>query len=126
MKAHEAELKRIKDHRTSYFPVLRRMMELYVSTSAGQLPVNLNDDRDVLIILELIDLEYLNHEAFNVSKRFGTIEDISFNGLEPLTETGKFVLRNHDRDKKKRVFISIGALLFIIMVVFFLCGVLSK
>lgn len=125
MKAHETEMKRMKDHRTCYFPVLRRMTELYALTSDGQLPVDLRDDRDLLIILELIDLEYLNHEAFNVYKRFGTIEDIKFNGLEPLTETGRFVLRSHDRDKRKHMFIAIGAFLFLFVAVLVLYALVS-
>lgn len=107
------------DHRKKYAPVMRRMISLYKERLKESR--NITDDPDLLIILELIDLEYLNPEAFGIDKRFGNIENVFYNGKDPVTAEGCKVFTGN-KIKIKPVYMSIALViaLFIIIFVFLL------
>ena len=81
----------MKKHRRLYHPALRRMMALYKGTSRPGFPVEISDFNEMIIILELIDVGYLDEEAFIITRRFGDVTGLAFTGDYPLTESGETV-----------------------------------
>lgn len=92
---YKKELKKMIDHRKKYIPVLKRMMDIYEEKI--QENRNITDDPDLLLILELIDLEYLDVNAFLIDKRFGNIENIYYKGRFPFTDFGYKLLTGKNK-----------------------------
>ena len=55
-------------------------------------PITIADQNDMLIILELIDIGYLDPEALIVKKKFGDIAAVAYNGKFPFTKDGTVFL----------------------------------
>lgn len=86
------ELKKLQKHREKYYPVLCTLASLHSDAAAG--PLDLTNHADVILVLEMLDTEYLRHEAFVVRSRFGTISQVQLVGPDPLSVKGKEFLRN--------------------------------
>ena len=89
------ELKRLGERRKAYLPVLASLIEMHGATGAGELPMELIDRGDVLTILELMDIEYLDPRAFTARRRFGDIVSLLYNGGHPLSGRGMDFIRRH-------------------------------
>ena len=88
---YKRELNKMKKHRRLYHPALRRMMALYKGTSRPEFPVEISDFNEMIIILELIDVGYLDEEAFIITRRFGDITGLAYTGDYPFTESGESI-----------------------------------
>jgi len=86
---YKKEIRKLKKHRRLYRPAMARMLDLYNSVKPAELPVELIDDGDILTILELIDVGYLDESALVATRRFGTVTGLSFQGGHPFTGSGK-------------------------------------
>jgi hypothetical protein len=113
---YRSAMKDMMRHREDYHPAITFLMDHYNSRRNEPLP--LRESGHVFIILELIDLGYLDREAFVIDKSFGQINSVIFRGVYPLLENGEVYFRSH----KKRfpfsvfsIFLFIAALIFIIM-----------
>ncbi len=89
------ELKRLGMRRRGYLPVLASLLELRDGTSAAELPLELIDRGDILTILELMDIDYLDPEAFTARRRFGDIVSLLYNGGPPLSDRGLAFMKEH-------------------------------
>ena len=98
---YKKELKRLNRHRRGYYPAVSRLMDLY--HGAYDLPVELINDRDALILLELIDVGYLDEEALIIKRRFDDIVGLRYNGAYPLTESGERFYEKERRSLKGRL-----------------------
>ncbi|MBN2080104.1 MAG: hypothetical protein JW838_14140 [Spirochaetes bacterium] len=89
------ELKRLGKRRKSYIPVLASILEMRNVTAAANLPLELIDRDDALTILELMDIDYLDPEAFTARRRFGDIVSLLYNGGPPLSDRGLAFMKEH-------------------------------
>ena len=101
MKNYKAEMNRMKRHHESYYPVLAEMMGLYIPDRKET--VDITDHRDIFTILELIDLGYLDHEAFSIEKAFNEVKSVRYRGIYPLTDAGMTMMKNQDEKARKTV-----------------------
>lgn len=88
------KLKELKDHRDSYHAQLLKILKLYDDFSGSVIQV---DDVTVIpYIVELIDLHYLNFEAFKIVWKRNNVEAVYYNGKYPLTDKGiTFIKTGH-------------------------------
>lgn len=100
---YKKELKKLQKHRRRYYPAVSVVMDLYHNAATADLPVELINDRDALIFLELIDVGYLDEEAMVITRRFGDITGLLFNGSYPLTDSGELFYQKERRTLKRRV-----------------------
>ncbi len=100
---YKKELKKLQKHRRSYYPAVARIMDLYHNAVSAELPVELINDRDALIILELIDVGYLDEDALVIRRRFDDIVGLLYTGGYPLTENGETFLQREGRTLKGRI-----------------------
>jgi len=120
------ELDKMQKHRESYYPALQKMLVLYEENKHENRPVQLRDDPQILIILELRDIGYIEQDALVVKKTFNTISAVWYNGDYPLTDKGDAFIVDNDRKRTgyglKYILISAG----IIAVIIILLSVLYK
>lgn len=83
---YRQELKKMQRNRGKYFPVIDGL--LAIKECGGSSPVHLDDPERMRTVLELIDIGYLDADAFIVNKKFGEINRIYFKGGNPLTPAG--------------------------------------
>ena len=99
------ELKKMKKHRRRYRPAVEALMRMYHSFPAGGEPIDLNGREDLTVMLELIDIGYLDPDAFNITTRFGDIASVRYNGRYPLTPSGE---AQYPRGVLGRIFNALG------------------
>jgi len=92
---YNAEMNKMKKHRKEYFPVVSRLVDLYNDTPMEEFPVEVGDAHSIGIILELIDIGYIDPDAVIIVKRFNEIYSLSYNGNFPLTEKGSAYLEEN-------------------------------
>jgi hypothetical protein len=116
---YKKEMTAMKRHRTSYAPTLKAMERRYRGTPAENLPLNLTDEVDITVILELLDIGYLDPDAFVVTKKFGHIERVSYIGQDPLADRGRALLRDSEIVKARRRFaasaLALGAMALVLV-----------
>jgi hypothetical protein len=100
---YKKELKKMARSRRRYRPVMRRLLELGSGAAGTDFPMNLIDDRDVLVILELIDVGYLDENALRARRRFGEITALVYTGDYPFTEGGEYFYKGHGAAFMERI-----------------------
>lgn len=87
------ELRRMKHHRDAYFPVMEKLLALHTASKNSAARYEFTDFSEMIVILELLDLGYLDDESFIVVKNFNDVARIIYKGGFPLTPAGEGVLR---------------------------------
>jgi hypothetical protein len=90
---YRSELRKYKKQRKKYRPVMSMLLDLHDTAGPADVPIAIADQKDMLIILELIDIGYLDPEALIVKKKFGDIAGVAYNGKFPFTEKGTVLFR---------------------------------
>jgi hypothetical protein len=90
---YRSELKKYKKHRKKFHPVMSMLLNFHDTAGNADVPIMVADQNEMLIILELIDIGYLDPEALIVKKRFGDIAAVAYNGKFPFTEEGTVFYR---------------------------------
>lgn len=85
------ELNKMKVHREKYFPVVKYLLEVHGQKDEFKFPMEIEDTSDMLIMLELIDLGYLEKNCFIIKRDFMEITGLFFRGQYPLTVEGELV-----------------------------------
>lgn len=112
---YKAELKKLHKNRAKYYPVLKRFAETV--TERG---TELSSDSDIFVILELIDVGYLNREAFSVHRAFNTVDSVRCVDDNLLTYAGREFLRSYKKPRSiSPAFIAALILACIVVSVFF-------
>ena len=97
---------RLKKHRKTYGPVMDRLSSLHSAWAGFSEPVQITMEEDMLTILELLTIEYLDPDAFKITKSFGEYRALYYLGGFPFTAKGeRFLAERH----KKRVRVIVGA-----------------
>src|SRR4030043_431251 len=59
---YKKELNKLRKHRKRYRPVMAMLMNLHNNSNVSDFPMELIDKKEILIILELLDIGYLNEK----------------------------------------------------------------
>ncbi|TFH39825.1 MAG: hypothetical protein E4G96_08660 [Chrysiogenales bacterium] len=92
---YKHELKRLGKRRKRYLPVMSGLLDMYEKKDRFDFPVELIDTPDILLLLELMDIEYFDPEAFTIRRRFGDIVSLHYLGTQPFTESGHSFFQQH-------------------------------
>lgn len=121
------EMKKMMKRREQYFPLFTLLLELYNKRSEFDFPLKIEDASRIALIIELIDIGYLDTDAFTVKKTRGNIDALYYNGSYPLTEKGVEMERSRLHTIRGR-YIKIAILLCFILlaaVVYFIVSAAS-
>lgn len=94
------EINKLKEHRKQYFPVLEYLLGLYNKRDTLSLPYTIENSQKIFIALELIDVGYVDKEAFIITQDRKSVTGFHFSGREPLTEKGFKILKDHLESKR--------------------------
>lgn len=92
---YKKEIQKLKKHRKRYRPAMSMLLDLYNNAKPSELPVELIDSEKVLILLELIDVGYLDEDALIIRRRFNSIASLRYDGAYPFTDSGDMFFRNN-------------------------------
>jgi len=90
---YRREMKRLRAHRRRYYPAMDMLMGLHSTAGDGNTPVDITDTPELPVILELLDIGYIDTDALVIHKAFGTIERCLYNGRYPLTGNGFYFFK---------------------------------
>ncbi|HOO72699.1 MAG TPA: hypothetical protein PK926_13135 [Spirochaetota bacterium] len=99
---YNKEIKKMKKRRQEYFPVFEMLLKMYHAGEKRHVPVSIEGAPLIALILELIDIGYLDSEAFIVRKNRGDIDALYYNGEYPITESGLAAIRVRNMELKRR------------------------
>jgi len=89
---YKYELKKYKKHRKKYLPVVAKLLDMHTALHDDDFPVTIADTNVMLVILELLDIGYLDPDALIIKKKFESIAGLIYNGKYPLTKKGDVFL----------------------------------
>ncbi len=111
------EIEKMKLHRAAYFPVMEKLLRLERDLPRNAFPVKFTEMDEMVTILELLDIGYLNDKSFNVSDSFGNVDSLAYTGGSPLTPAGEAALQQMEDLKKRKslnlVILSLAGLLLL-------------
>lgn len=122
---YKKEIKMLGRGRERYFPVIDALLDAGTSPDGRPLPID--DPGMMRTVLELIDIGYLDPDAFIIDKRFGEVRGLSCRGGALLTESGWAQYKMHHGQQRKRNFrrLVILSALFASTIAIFLAYILS-
>jgi hypothetical protein len=103
----------LKANREKYFPLMEMLLFAESNYEKSAPPVKIDDIIQIAVILELIDIGYLNKDSFIIEKHQGDISGLFYSGGYPLTDSGVKVYRQHLHDKRGKL---VRTLMFVILV----------
>ncbi len=103
------ELREMQKHRELYFPAMNRLLGLKNDDPGGRKDITLGGD--MMILLELLDIGYLNPEAFYIKRTFGEINNLYYLGGYPFTESGEAYFHLNLMKRRRRIYGPLLALL---------------
>ncbi len=115
------EIEKMKSHRAVYFPVMENLIRLHRDLPKKAFPVKFSEMDEMVTILELLDIGYLDKNSFNVSESFGNVDSLSFTGAYPLTRAGNAALgQMKDLERKKSLSLVVLAVAGVVVLLFVL------
>jgi hypothetical protein len=90
---YRLQMRKLKKNRKRYRPALARLMRMRQNRSGATFPLRIEDTGEMLLLLELVDVGYVDPESLIVRKRFGDIASVHYTGGFPLTEAGMRLFR---------------------------------
>lgn len=91
----------MQKHRENYFPMMNKLLGIHKSTPRNNFPVNIENTEDMLLTMELIDIGYLDPDAFFVQRSFEDIKGLIYYGHYPFTEKGYALFKQNIFTRKK-------------------------
>lgn len=100
---YKDEMKKMKKHRKLYRPMLIRFFNLYKEIKDSGGPLEITGGDEMMLIVELIDLGYLDMDAVQIMKKGYTILKVVYFGKYPLTSSGEKLIEDgaHSSGVKK-------------------------
>jgi hypothetical protein len=114
---YKKEMKKLMKRREAYYPAFEYLLDIYNRRSEFNFPLTIDEACRVALILELIDIGYLDKNAFIVKKTRNNIDALYFNGEYPLTEQGLLMERAHLHIRRGRYIKLVLFLTFFVLVV---------
>ena len=116
---YKKEMKKMMKRREEYYPAFEYLLDIYNRRIEFDFPVRIEEAPRIALFVELMDIGYLDKNAFIIKKTRGNIDALYYNGDYPLTEQGVLMERAHLHIVRGR-YIKIAVLLSL----FFLASVL--
>lgn len=98
---YKRELQKIERHRTRYYPAMKFIMDL--RAGGADLPVDITDSGETFILLELLDIGYIDPDALVVQRGISSITHVYYTGRYPLTPAGEAMLMHRRRGMMERL-----------------------
>ncbi|HPR38512.1 MAG TPA: hypothetical protein P5120_12880 [Spirochaetota bacterium] len=121
---YKKEMKKLMKRREAYYPAFEYLLDIYNRRGEFRFPVSIDSAEQVALVLELIDIGYLDKDAFIIKKTRNNVDALYYNGGYPLTEQGLLMERAHLHIRRGRyvklvLFLSLaGLVLFIYFMIF--------
>lgn len=96
-KFYKDEMKKMKNHRKLYRPMLLRFLSLHDSIKNTGTPVELTEADDMMLVVELVDLGFFDIDAVEIVKKGYTILKVIYFGKYPLSESGEKLLEDESQ-----------------------------
>jgi len=123
---YKKEISRLKKHRGTYRPCLLKIYHDYIKLSPGE-SAEISDPDQIRLVVELIDLGYLDNSSVIIRKEFGDISGVVLTsrypftaagvGLAGITEEGEFKKLSENKSKK---LLSLLLFVAVLLIVFFI------
>ena len=119
---YKSKIKDLKQNREKYFPLIETLLYVERKTEKENLPIEMTDISQIAIVMELIDLGYLDKDAFIINKNRRDITGLFYKGGYPLTDAGVKVYRQHLHERRGKFIrgIMLIALMLLGMCVFYM------
>ena len=112
---YKSEINKMKGNRKKYFPLIELLLYVERKTNEEELPIEMTDVNHIALVLELIDIGYLDKNSFIINKNRRDIKGLFYKGGYPLTDAGIKVYRQYLHERKKSF--KLGILLLILMLI---------
>lgn len=120
---YKDELAKMKKHRALYFPAMSMLLDMHNDSHQNDPPVPIKDTSGISIILEMMDIGYVEKDSFIIKRDFGDIAGLYYKGGLPLTGEGMKAFSRDLADKQKKIygifFICILLILVLLAVLYF-------
>lgn len=110
---YKKEMKKLMKRREEYYPAFEYLLDIYNRRGEFDFPVRIDDAARIALVIELIDIGYLDKNAFIMKKTRNNIDALYYNGCYPLTEQGLLLERAHLHIRRGR-YIKIAVLLILL------------
>ncbi len=121
---YKKEMKKLMKRREAYYPAFEYLLDIYNRRGEFNFPLSIDQADRVALVLELIDIGYLDKNSFIVKKTRNNIDALYFNGGYPLTEQGLLMERAHLHIRRGRyiklvIFLTLLVLVILIYLMIF-------
>jgi len=123
--SYKSKMKEIKTNREKYFPLIETLLYVEKKTDKSDLPIEMTDTGRIALLMELIDLGYINKDSFIINKNRRDITGLFYKGGYPLTGEGVKAYRQYlDERKKKfiRGIMLVGVALIAVFIFYIIAG----
>lgn len=122
---YKSKIKELKANREKYFPLIEMLLYVESRTDKNDLPMEMTDVSQIALVIELIDLGYLDDDCFIVNKHRMDITGLFYKGGYPLTEEGVKVYRQYLHDKRGKFIrgLMLVAIMLLVLLVFYMTAV---
>ena len=112
---YKAEIKKMKENRKKYFPLIEMLLYVERNTEKDNLPLEMTDVSQIAIVLELIDIGYIDKNSFIIKRDRRDITGLFYRGGYPLTDAGIQAYRQFLHERKTNF--KLGLLLLLIALI---------
>jgi len=112
---YKSELKKMKEHRKKYFSLIEVLLYVERNTKKDDLPLEMTDVSQIALVMELIDIGYIDKNSFIIKRDRRDIKGLFYSGGYPLTDAGIKIYRQHLHERKTKF--KFGILLVIIVLI---------
>ncbi|HPA71271.1 MAG TPA: hypothetical protein PKY31_03320 [Spirochaetota bacterium] len=97
---YRKEIALLIKRRRQYYPVMKRLHSIHRESPVRKQPREIHAGEGMLTALVLLDIGYLDPEAFVVKKAFGDIRNFYYMGGYPFTEKGDAYMAQEGRRRR--------------------------
>ncbi|MCL2155555.1 MAG: hypothetical protein FWH53_07830 [Leptospirales bacterium] len=112
---YKSEIKKMNENRKKYFPLIEILLYVERNTKKENLPLEMTDVSQIALVMELMDIGYINKNSFIIKRDRRDIRGLFYNGGFPLTDAGIKVYRQNLHERKTKF--KLGMLLVIIVLI---------
>lgn len=97
---YKTKISELKANREKYFPLMETLLYVESRTAEDELPLEMTDSSQIALLMELIDIGYVEKNSFIINRNRRDITGVFYRGGYPLTESGTEVYRQHLHDRR--------------------------
>lgn len=119
---YKAKISELKANREKYFPLMEALLYVESKTDTKDLPIKMTDSPQIALLMELIDIGYVDKDSFVIDRNRSDITGVFYRGGYPLTGSGIEVYRRHLHERRGKFIrgIMLAVLALLGMIVFYM------